>query len=312
MQGPTGSSRFLVRADCARLDLFLASATEFSRRRARSLIGEGMVLLNSRLTRQQSKKVSSGDIVDLLLPGSEIPRPPLEPEAITIIHEDRELLAVDKPAGLLSQPIRGGRLEEEAMDQRALFFLSFREGRRVYLRMIHRLDRQTSGLMLFARNPNALPKLDRAWRAREVRRLYLAVLCGRPSWERQEIEAPIARDPRGAWRFRCHPEGKAARSRFRILSGNGEYSLALCELDSGRTHQVRVHAAELGFPLCGDRLYGGDPNPGGLLLHAWAISLPHPKRGGRLPLSAAVPGRFAPHLPSDFPEDPWNLEPDHA
>lgn len=313
MQSTHGSTRLIVREDSARLDLFLAAATQFSRRKARSMIGEGLVWHNSRPTRQQSKKVLAGDIVDLLLPETEIPEIPEDPKPISILFEDRDFLAVDKPAGRLSQPIRGDQGRgEEAMDQSVLFFLSFREGRRVYLRMIHRLDRPTSGVMLFARNPATLPKLDRAWRAGKVRRLYLAVLSGIPSWESRDIEAPIARDPRGGWRFHCHPDGKPARSRFQVLSKSRDCALALCELDSGRTHQVRVHAKELGFPIYGDRLYHESPQHQQLHLHAWGISLPHPKTHKVLDLTAPVPRIFAPYLPTDFPDNPWSITPDHA
>jgi len=307
-----GSTRFPVREDSDRLDLFLAAATSFSRRRIRSLIGEGQVCVNLKATRQMSKALRAGDMVDLLLPPSEFPQPPALPGSIDIIHEDRDILAVNKPAGLLSQPVRNRSRSEEAMDQLALLFLSFREGRRIYLRMIHRLDRQTSGLMLFSRNPSSLPRLDAAWKAGKVRRLYLALLSGRPPWDSLEIDEPIARDPGGAWRFHCHPKGKQARSRFQVLSMGSGQALVLCELETGRTHQARVHAAAAGFPVVGDALYGGRKNAEGLMLHAWSLSLPHPRSGAVLELSAEPPERFAAILPPDFPSGAWKLECVHA
>jgi len=312
MSQPAGSTRFPVREDSERLDLFLADASALSRRRIRALIAGGQVCVNLNPTRRMSKPLRTGDIVDLLLPASEIPQPPTLPGSIDIIHEDRDLLAVNKPAGLLSQPIREKGRREDAMDQLALIFLSYREGRRVYLRMIHRLDRQTSGLMIFSRNPSSLPQLDAAWKAGKVRRMYLALLSGSPSWGDLFIDEPIARDPAGTWRFHCHPKGKQARSRFHVLSKAPRQTLVLCELETGRTHQVRVHAAASGFPVVGDRLYGGRKNADGLLLHAWGISLPHPRSRSLLELSAPPPGRFAAHLPPNFPSEPWKLECIHA
>lgn len=301
-------SRFLVRENSVRLDIFLAAASGLSRRGVRKLISEGLVWRQGRALRQQSKALQEGDVIDLLLAEAEIPNKPWRPLPLSIVFEDRDLIAVNKPGGLLSQPIRDGENSEDAMDRRLLSALSLREGRRAFLRMVHRLDRPTSGLMIFARSPQALPMLDKAWRGGRVRRLYLAVLSGRPSWIREDIDRPIARDPGGSWRFRCDSGGRPAETRFRVLFQAKNSALTMAELKSGRTHQVRVHAAELGYPVLGDRLYGAPDDAAGVLLHAWGISLPHPRTGEPLYLNAPVPERFQAFLPPDFNSDPWRTE----
>jgi len=301
-----GISRFLFSGESERLDLFLAAAGGFSRRGIRKLIADGMVAKNGRITRMQSKLLDNGDVIDLLMPPEEIPSAPAPPPPAAIIHEDAHLVAVDKPAGLLSQPIRNNERDgEDSMDRRLLLHLAWRDGKKPFLRMLHRLDRPTSGLMLFARTPQVLRDMDARWRAGAVERSYLAVLTGSPPRDEYELDYPIARDRSAQWRFACHPGGKPARTHIRILHRAPEFSIALCELISGRTHQVRVHCSTEGFPVIDDALYGGPRREGpGILLHAWGMSFSHPKTHKDLRLHAEIPRRFETYLPPGFPRSP--------
>ncbi|HEX4953816.1 MAG TPA: RluA family pseudouridine synthase [Thermoanaerobaculia bacterium] len=277
-----------------RLDQFLAEATRLSRRRARVLAGEGRVLRDGKVARILSRAVEAGTVVDLV--GIEedlgVPaRPELPP--VVIVHEDPWLVVVDKPAGVLSQPSEERALGELAADERLLLHLAVREDRPPFLRLVHRLDRATSGLLLFARSPAATEPLARLWREGKVERRYLAMVEGRPDFETRLVEAPIGRVAGGAWRFEVSPTGKPAATEVRVIEAGERFSRVECRLRSGRTHQVRVHLAHLGHPVAGDRLYGArQPGPTRPLLHAAELALPHPKDGRPLRLVAPVPADF--------------------
>jgi 23S rRNA pseudouridine1911/1915/1917 synthase len=165
-------------------------------------------------------------------------------------------------------------------------------GAKPYLRLVHRLDRLTSGVALFARKPQAHKPLVRAWSEGVVERRYVAVVEGRPELETDLIDAPIGRDPGHDWRFRVASAGRSARTRVTITGDlDNDLTVVECRLLTGRTHQVRVHLAHLGHPVLGDRLYGS--RRAGLvvrpLLHAVSISLPHPDSGERLTIEAPLP-----------------------
>jgi 23S rRNA pseudouridine1911/1915/1917 synthase len=303
--GPTtdgGATRLLVMPEHEglRMDQFLAAATSLSRRAARSVIAGGAVARNGQPSRVQGRTVDFGDVVDVLRSPSDLDVPP-RPEfnELEILHEDRWLMAVSKPAGMLSQP--GSKPSRElALDQLALLRLSLRDGSRSYLRLVHRLDRLTSGAALFARNPQAHAPLARAWADGSVERRYVAVVEGTPDVESTLIDRPIGRDPDHEWRFRVSDAGREAQTDVRVVASlEDDLACVECLLKTGRTHQVRVHLADWGHPVLGDRLYGSRraasaPRP---LLHAATLSLPHPKDGARLGITAPPPGDLAAYCP---------------
>ena len=267
-----------------RIDVALARLAGMSRRRARRLLAEGSVHRNGQPCRVQSRLVDAGDVLDVLAE-VETAAPPA-PEVV-LRHEDRWLVVADKPAGVLSQPASGRN--EIAFDALVLLALAAREGRRPYLRMVHRLDRQTSGLVLFARAPQALPELTRAWGEGRVEREYLAIVDGVPEEEQLTVTAPIGRDQEHRWRFRVDPDrGRPASTEVRRIACSGGRALVRCRLLTGRTHQVRVHLASIGHPVTGDRLYGGSSGPRPLL-HAARLALPHPRTGELLEVESPLP-----------------------
>lgn len=276
-----------------RLDRFLAAATGLPRRSARSLIASGAVLRNGRPVRVQSRTLDLGDVVDLPSPPPATDASALPPTPDpAILFEDRWLLVADKPAGVLSQPAEESRGRELAIDEQLLLALAAREGRRPFLRLVHRLDRLTSGAVLLARSPAALAPLAEAWRTGRVDRRYLAVVAGNPSFEATEVDQPIGRDPDHRWRFRADPSGRPAQTSVRMLERfPAGAALVECRLRTGRTHQVRVHLAELGHPVVGDRLYGAPDTPAAArpLLHASLLELPHPRTGAGLTVESPLP-----------------------
>jgi 23S rRNA pseudouridine1911/1915/1917 synthase len=293
-----GVTRLLVlpEHETLRLDQYLAAATLLSRRAARKLITEGAVARNGRPSRVLGRLVETADVVDVLRPPADLgvpPRPMID--ELEILFEDRWLLALHKPAGMLSQPGSGSE-PELSLDLAAMLQLAARDGLKPYLRLVHRLDRLTSGVALCARNPQAHAPLAAAWAEGKVDRRYLAVVHGTPPVPTIDLDPPIARDPNHTWRFRVAPSGRSAITQVRVLANlDEELSLVECRLRTGRTHQVRVHLAHWGHPVVGDRLYGSRraewaQRP---LLHASAIELPHPKNGSPIRISASPPADMA-------------------
>ncbi|MCG6962195.1 MAG: RluA family pseudouridine synthase [Acidobacteria bacterium] len=286
-----------------RLDSFLAGATELSRRAARRLIGEGAVRLNQTVVRILSRTVEIGDLVEVLRLPSQLGVPGVPKlKPVSLLLEDGWICAVDKPAGTLSQPAATRRQGKElAMDELLTLHLALRQGQRPFLRVVHRLDRATSGVMLFGRRPEALPSLAASWREGRVRRMYLAVVEGRLELGSSLIEAPIARDRGHVWRFEVSAGGRPARTEVRVLSrGNEGTSIVACILESGRTHQVRVHLAQIGHPVAGDRLYGASRTIAPrALLHAFRLTLPHPCSKQPVRLQAPLPPDLEVFLPAD-------------
>lgn len=286
-------TRLLVFPELAgeRLDRFLAAATALSRRRARVLVEAGEVWLNGRPVRQQSRTLELADVVDVRQPASDlgVPARPAPP-AVEILYRDPFLLFAAKPAGVLSQPAEYRREGELAFDEQVALRLALEEGKPPFLRLVHRIDRGTSGVLLFATDRRALAPLSRAWREGRAERRYLAVVEGRLAGART-IEAPIARSPEAGWRFEVAAGGKPARTDLEPLSAGEGWTLVACRLGSGRTHQVRVHLAHLGHPVLGDRLYGGREAPR-LMLHAQRLTLPHPRSGEMLSVEAPLPAEL--------------------
>jgi 23S rRNA pseudouridine1911/1915/1917 synthase len=290
--------------DGLRLDQALAVATGLSRRQARLLIAAGRVLRNAEMVRVQARPVASGDVVEVVGEVAGLAPPRRAPPPVAVLFEDDWLVVADKPAGVLSQP-RGGS-HELALDQRLLLALALRSGRRPFLRLVHRLDRLTSGALLLARRPESLKPLAAAWRDGRVERAYHALVEGHPPADHQAIALPIGRDPGHAWRFRVDEGGRPARTEVSVLhrarSEGRDWTLVECLLSSGRTHQVRVHLAAAGHPVVGDRLYGSRRPATRPLLHASRLTLPHPATGERLRVVSPLAADLGAMLPAGLVE----------
>jgi len=267
---------------------------EFSRSYLQQLIEGGAVRLRGVPATKPSLRVKAGDRGEIELR----PTPQSQafvPEAIplAVVHEDEHLLVIDKPAGLVVHPAPGnwrGTLLNALLARDAAARLLPRAG------IVHRLDKDTSGLMVVARTRQAMDRLVAQIAAREVTRQYLA-LVHRP-WQgpsRRRIEAAIGRDPRNRLRMAVvdleRNAGKPAATVFQVLEEGAAGCGLLCTLETGRTHQIRVHAAYMGHPLVGDALYGGAPAAGlaRQALHAFRLAFAHPVTGATLAFHAAPP-----------------------
>lgn len=260
------------------LDAFLSARLSLSAAAAVALVARGAVHVDGRRATDASRALTVGAKLTVYLGGDAEAGPPLP-----IAFEDDWLVVVDKPAGVASQASRADAAT--ALDARI-------RARLPDARLMHRLDRDASGLVLFARSPEARAPLQRSLEAGQIARRYVAVVSGRFDGD-GAIELRIGRDPRDE-RFRvAHPAsstaGQPARSRFHARAHGPASTLVELELETGRTHQLRVHLAAIGHAILGDPIYGGAPAPR-LMLHAARLALPHPR--DRRPVEVVSPPPF--------------------
>jgi 23S rRNA pseudouridine1911/1915/1917 synthase len=293
----------------SRLDQFLSGRTEYSRARLARWLKAGLVLVNERV-RPASYRVRRGDRVSLTVPPPEPSGLTPEPLPLDILYEDQDLILVNKPPGLVVHPAPGHRegtllnaLMHHCPDLAAVGDLS-RPG------LVHRLDKDTSGVLAAAKTAQAHENLVRQFHDRLVEKIYVALVWGRFDQKAGKIDQDVGRHPTERQKMSAHPRrGKPAVTHWRVLQ---EYPgpLTLLELSpkTGRTHQLRVHLAMLGHPIVGDATYGGgaarfkgNPRLQALrplvtrqMLHAWRLVLTHPRTGQ--PISGEAP------LPEDFQE----------
>jgi 23S rRNA pseudouridine1911/1915/1917 synthase len=304
MSRPTGTAprpgvvRYLVLPDHAglRLDQGAAALTGLPRRRVRALAADGCLWLNGKAVRIVSRQLQLADVVDVVHDGNALAEPPPIPQPLAIVHEDGWLVAIDKPAGVASQPPRSRAPGELTAQERLALQLAARDGRRFEPLLFHRLDRLTTGVLLFACQHDAARALTRAWAEGRADKRYLAVVRGDPGETLRVVTGGIAPDAMAPGRFRVSRGGRPARTEVRRIAASDEFALVEVHPLTGRTHQVRVHLAHAGFPVAGDALYdggNGGPRP---FLHAWRLSIPHPRDASRLHLEAPVPPDMAAFL----------------
>ncbi len=279
-----------------RLDHFLAGQEPFlSRNQVQRLMDNGLVLVNARPARP-SYRLRAGDLIRMTVPPPEEMALTPEPIPLDIVYEDEDLLVVNKPAGLVVHPAAGhhrGTLVNALLDH-----CPDLTGIGGYLRpgIVHRLDKDTSGLMLVSKTDLAHQGLSAELKARQIKRKYLALVHGEVRSEKGLIDAPLGRDPRERKRIAVVAGGRTARTHYRVRERFPGYTLLEVELETGRTHQIRVHLAYAGYPVAGDPVYGPRRNPlnlPGQALHAYRIAFTHPRTGERMTFEAPLPPAFS-------------------
>jgi 23S rRNA pseudouridine1911/1915/1917 synthase len=277
-----------------RLDkAIVAFVPEFSRSHLQQLIRGGCVALDGAPATSPAHRVRAGQRVAVRLqPTAESRAYRAEVLPLTVVHEDADVLVIDKAAGMVVHPAPGnwsGTVLNALLARDPASAALPRAG------IVHRLDKDTSGLMVVGRTLAAVTALVRAIAAREVHRRYLAIAHGAPPQEHWSIEAPIGRDPRVRTRMAVVASGKPARTDVDRIAVAAKFAALRCTLHSGRTHQIRVHLAHDGWPLVGDRLYGGAPALGieRQALHAHELAFTHPGSGAKLSFRAPPPSDFA-------------------
>lgn len=259
-----------------RLDVFVAAKIRSaSRSHTQKFFAKELVSYNQR-SAKPSQRLKTGDEIIIRLPpnrrGRKIDLP--------IIYENDDCLVIDKPSGILSHS-KGAFNPEPTVATFIAGRIEGMSGERAGI--VHRLDRATSGVMICAKTADSLKFLQKQFAARRVKKHYLAIIEGIPNEPVALIDMPIGRNPKKPQTFRAHPNGKPAQTKYRVVksfeTAGKRYSLIDFEALTGRTHQLRVHAAKLGHPIVGDTFYGGQPAPR-LMLHASSleITLPGAKR----------------------------------
>jgi len=277
-----------------RLDkVLVALAPEFSRNHLQSLVGRGHVRIDGKPAEVAARRLRAGQRLQLeLVPTEESLAFRPQPMALDIIFEDEHLLVLNKPAALVVHPAAGnwsGTLLNGLLDRHAGAATLPRAG------IVHRLDKDTSGLMVVGKTLQAVTGLSRAIAAREVHRHYLALAHGRVPWDEKTVDAAIGRDPVSRVRMAVLAAGKPARTDLQCVARSEAFSALAVKLHTGRTHQIRVHLAWLGHALVSDALYGGAPALGMLrqALHAARLRLQHPIHGHWLDFDGRAPDDFA-------------------
>ena len=277
-----------------RLDAYVAAQTELSRTQAQRMIREGDILLNGK-TVKPNVTVSAGDLVDINYPD------PVEtdvlPEEIPldILYEDEDLLVVNKPQGMVVHPAPGH--ESGTLVNALLFHIRDLSGIGGELRpgIVHRIDRMTSGLLVVAKNDTAHRVLSDQFRDHSAHRSYAALVDGNIRDESGTIDAPLARHPVDRKRMAIVSGGREAVTHWQVATRYGQYTLLQIELETGRTHQIRVHLYSIQHPVSGDDVYGREKRPFGLVgqaLHGYRLTFRHPKSGEQMVFYAPLPEYF--------------------
>ena len=284
----------------ARLDHFLAARlTRLSRMRIASLAAAGACAVNGSAA-HSGFKLHAGDSVEITFDEAAA-EGAMTPEAIplAILHEDADLLVVDKPAGMLVHPTRSVKsgtlanalahhLNRVATNPRS----AIRDPQFIRPGLPHRLDRATSGLMVVAKNQRALTVLSRHFHRRLVEKRYLALVHGRVLADEMTISAPVGRVEEAWPKWRVTGGGRAAESRLRVVERRATATLVELEPVTGRTNQLRIHCAHAGHPIVGDDWYGSTAESR-LCLHAARLAFNHPSGGARVEFSSALPAEIA-------------------
>ena len=278
-----------------RIDRYLATVGKYSRTAIQRLIQEEKIQVNKK-SQKPSYKVQEGDIltveeekpVETSLKAQDIP--------VEVIYEDKDIIVVNKPKGMVVHPANGnpdGTLVNAILsickDSLSGIGGEIRPG------IVHRLDKDTSGLLIIAKNDESHIKMSEQIKNREVKKIYIALVRGNVKEKEATIDMPIGRSTKDRKKMAVTKKGKNAVTHFKVLERFNGYTLLEVRIETGRTHQIRVHLSEIGYPIVGDMVYSNGKNPFGVegtMLHAQKLQFKHPITGKELLLEAPIPEYF--------------------
>lgn len=284
----------LVEDGGERIDKYLSQKISLSRSQIQDLIDKGLIKVNEKEVKN-SYKVKVGDKIEVIIPPPEETEIKPQDIPIEIVYEDDDIVIINKPKGMVVHPAHGHY--NDTLVNALLYRIKDLSGIGGEIRpgIVHRLDKDTTGLLIIAKNDISHQRLSEQLKNRTLKRTYWAICEGEIPWEEKRIEAPLGRHPIDRKRMAIVPYGKLAITNFKVLERFKGYTLISADLETGRTHQIRVHISNLGFPILGDEVYGRiDKRFGvrGQLLHAKKISFIHPTKN--------VPMEFEIDLPEEF------------
>ena len=280
-----------------RIDVVASRVTGHSRSRVAELIAAGGMLLDGETVKRASRIVTAGAMLELVTeprPTQVASRPRLV-GGLEIIHEDRDIVVVDKPAGVAAHPSLGWEGPSVTEHLAAAGIAIATSGAPERQGVVSRLDVGTSGLMVLARSERAYSVLKQAFRDKAVDKTYQALVQGHPDPFSGTIDAPIGRHPGHEWKMAIVGGGRESVTHYETLEAHRAATLVEVSLETGRTHQIRVHFAAIGHPCCGDPLYGSDPALAKRLgldrqwLHATRLAFEHPVEGNRVEFESELP-----------------------
>ena len=294
-----GSAQSGLRLDRALGELFPEHSRSFLAR----LVDDGLVRVDAKPATKTSQRVEQGQRVSIEVPDAAPSSAESQELPLTVLHQDEDIVVIDKPAGLVVHPAAGH--PDQTLVNALLFHVKDLSGIGGELRpgIVHRLDKDTSGVMLIAKHDEAHRKLTANWNTDAVQKEYVAIVYGTPSSTRGTVDAPIGRDPRDRKRMAVVTDGRRAVTDYELVERMRHTSLLRCRLRTGRTHQIRVHMKHLGHPIVGDPVYSG-PQWRGIpdkkvqrviaaftrqALHAARLTFAHPRTGRSMSLEAPLP-----------------------
>jgi 23S rRNA pseudouridine1911/1915/1917 synthase len=292
---------FIASERDVRLDKYVCQQLpELSRARVQKLIAEGRITVNGRAAKP-GLKLNIGDRLEVIIPPTPPEKPLPEAIPLNIIYEDDDLLVLDKPAGLTVHPAPGHPGHTLVNALLAHFPHLADTGDALRPGIVHRLDKDTSGLMLVAKNSSAQADLAGQFKSHSVTKAYMALVKGHLTPEEGIIEAAIGRDPRNRKKMAVVALGREARTDYQVIKYIGDYTLLEVRPQTGRTHQIRVHLAAIGFPVVGDKIYGiKSPFLSRQFLHACRLGFSLPSTGKYV--------EFKSELPEDLEQALENIE----
>ena len=288
--------KIVVDLDGMRLDTYIASKLNtLSRTMIQRLIENGEILVNGKI-KKISYKVQLGDILEINIPKPRETDIKAENIPLDIVYEDNDIIVVNKPKGMVVHPANGnldGTLVNALMsickDSLSGIGGEIRPG------IVHRLDKDTSGLLIIAKNDTAHINMSNQIKNREVKKIYIALVRGIVGEDEATINMPIGRSTKDRKKMAVRKDGKEAITHFKVLKRYGKYTLLEIKIDTGRTHQIRVHLSEIGHPVIGDMVYSNGKNEFGVegqMLHAESLDFKHPITGKEIHLEAELPNYF--------------------
>lgn len=282
--------------DRVRLDSYLANEkAELSRTMIKKLIEDGNILVNGK-RQKTSYKVENNDEICITVPEAKEINLKAQDIPIEIIYEDKDIIVVNKPKGMVVHPAVGNidRTLVNAIMNICKDSLSGIGGE-IRPGIVHRLDKDTSGLLIVAKNDEAHIKMSEEIKNREVTKIYIALVRGVVKENEASIDMPIGRSPKDRKKMAVVRNGKRAITHFKVIKRYHNYTLLQIKIDTGRTHQIRVHMAEIGYPVVGDLVYSNGKNEFGVegqMLHAKKLEFKHPITGESMHLEAELPDYF--------------------
>lgn len=288
--------KIIAEMENVRLDAYIAQKCEnLSRTMIQKLIEDGEILVNGQ-EKKISYKTKQGDVIEIHIPEAKEINLKAQNIPLDVVYEDDDIIVVNKPKGMVVHPANGnpdGTLVNAVMSLCKGSLSGI--GGEIRPGIVHRLDKDTSGLIIIAKNDVAHINLSKQIKDRRVKKIYIALVKGNVSENEATVNMPIGRSTKDRKKMAVRKDGKEAITHFKVLKRYGKYTLLELKIDTGRTHQIRVHMAEIGHPVVGDMIYSNGKNEFGIegqMLHAKSLDFQHPVTGKQIHLEAELPKYF--------------------